>query len=104
MKPNPDPLARFCGLDDPDDVREVEGLRTVLALADEMVAGAEQKAQRDIANAEQNAQRDIADAKVLAGRMRDRVRIQSREINRRQSRASVHDGLQSQYRYGAGGE
>jgi vacuolar-type H+-ATPase subunit H len=104
MKPNRNPLARFCDLDDPDEVRQVETLREMLAFADEMVANAEQKAQRDIANAEQNAQRDITNAERLAGRMRDRVQIQSREINRRQSRASVHDGLQSVYRYGAGGE
>ena len=70
-----DPLTRFCDLDDPDEIRQVEVLREVLWTADEIVA-----------TAKQNAERDIATAEGQAERMRKRVRIAAREIRRGQGR------------------
>ena len=92
MKPDRDPLARLCDLDDPDEVRQVEVLRCMWSQADEIVA-----------NAKQNAEHQIANAERLAGRMRDRVHIGAREITRRQGRARVQDGLRSIYRAGSYG-
>jgi len=93
MKPNRDPLAQFCDLDDPDEVRQVEVLREMSAMADEIVATAKQNAECLISSAEQQAKR-----------LRDRVQLQAREISRRQRRAGIQADLSTMYHVGAGGE